>query len=614
LFLRALCDLSGENIRLLRRVANEKALWKNDCVVTIQIAIVLFLLIGAVVVFAFELMTVDLVGLTVMAILIITRILTPDQAFSAFSNPAILMIGGLLVISGGLSQSGIPDAIGRKIYRFSGRSLNRLLIFVMSAEVVISAFMNNVASTAMFLPGVTALAKKAKVSPSKLLIPLAYASMLGGTCTLIGTSTNMAVNGLLRAYKIQPFGFFEYTPIGIAIALVGIVFVLLTSKFILPDYPSDDLEAVREYVAEAVVLPSSPVIGKSISELGLERMDLMVIGIIRGEETITAPSPNDRLGEKDLLLVQGAAENVLNIKTMPGLEIKEDTRVRHTIPTNIVEVELAPRSDFTGRSLKELNFRQHYGLSVIAIYRQHETVRGKIGSLPLKFGDVLLLQGPQPRLNQIKEDQNVIFLNEVVYHSYRKLKGIVALSVFGLVVLLGGLGVFPIAAVAFLGALAMILLRALPLKEAYDSVEWPLLMLIAGMMALGMAMESTGTAEFLAKQIIALHQGPSPYYFLAAFFILTVLLTQPLSNAAAALVVLPIAVHVALQQGVNPRSFAMAVSIAASCSFLTPLEPCCALVYNPGKYRMLDFLRAGFGLTLIVFIICMFLIPVFWPF
>lgn len=581
---------------------------------TFQIAVVLFLLIGAVVVFAFELMTVDLVGLTIMAILIITRILTPDQAFSAFSNPAILMIGGLLVISGGLSQSGIPDAIGRKIYHYSGRSLNRLLIFVMAAESVVSAFMNNVAATAMFLPGVTALAQKAKVSPSKLLIPLAYASMLGGTCTLIGTSTNMAVNGLLRTYKIQPFGFFEYTPIGLAIAAVGTVFVLLTSKFLLPDYPADDFEQAREYIAEAVVPAASPLIRKSISELGLERMDLMAVGIVRGEETITAPSPNDRLQEKDLLLVQGSAENVLKIKTMEGLEFWEDARVKHNVSTNIVEVEIAPRSDFTGQSLMELNFRQRYGLSVIGIYRQHETARGKIGALPLKFGDVMLVQGPQPRLDQFKEDQNVIFLNEVVYHSYQKLKGAIAISVFGLVVLLGGIGVFPIAAVAFLGALAMILLRALPLKEAYDSIEWPLLMLIAGMMALGMAMESTGTAEFLAKQIIALHQGPSPYYFLGAFFILTVLLTQPLSNAAAALVVLPIAVHVAIEQGVNPRSFAMAVSIAASCSFLTPLEPCCALVYNPGKYRMMDFLRAGFGLTLVVFVLCMLLIPLLWPF
>lgn len=581
---------------------------------TIPIAVVLLLLVGSVVVFAFELMTVDLVGLAIMAILILTKILTPDQAFSAFSNPAVMMIGGLLVISGGLSQSGIPDAIGRKIYHYSGRSLNRLLVFVMAAETVVSAFMNNVAATAMFLPGVTALAKKANVSPSKLLIPLAYASMLGGTCTLIGTSTNMAVNGLLRAYKIQPFGFFEYTPIGVAIAVVGILFVLLTSKFLLPDHPADDLESVREYIVEAVVPPSSPLIHKSISELGLEKMDLMAVGIIRGDETITAPSPNDRLLEKDVLLVQGSAENVLKIKTMEGLEFWADTRAQHSISTNIVEVEIAPRSDFTGQSLQELNFRQHFGLSVIGVYREHETVRGKIGSLPLKFGDVLLIQGPQPRLNQIKEDQNIIFLNEVAYHTYKKVKGAIAIAVFGLVVLLGGIGVFPIAAVAFLGALAMVLLRALPLKEAYDSIEWPLLMLIAGMMALGMAMESTGTAEFLAKQIIALHRGPSPYYFLAAFFILTVLLTQPLSNAAAALVVLPIAVHVAIEQGVNPRSFAMAVSIAASCSFLTPLEPCCALVYNPGKYRMMDFLRAGFGLTLVVFVICMLLIPILWPF
>jgi di/tricarboxylate transporter len=190
----------------------------------------------------------------------------------------------------------------------------------------------------------------------------------------------------------------------------------------------------------------------------------------------------------------------------------------------------------------------------------------------------------------------------------------IALGVFGLVVLLGGIGTFPIAAVAFMGALLMILTRALSLKEAYGSMEWPLLILIAGMMALGIAMESTGTAQFLAERIIRLQEAPSPLFLLGAFFALTVLLTQPLSNAAAALVVLPIAVHVAIEQGVNPRSYAMAVSIAASCSFLTPLEPACALVYNAGKYRIRDFLRAGIGLTAIVFLISMLLIPRFWPF
>lgn len=282
--------------------------------------------------------------------------------------------------------------------------------------------------------------------------------------------------------------------------------------------------------------------------------------------------------------------------------------------TNIVEVEVAPRSEFIGKSLKEENFRQRYGLSVIAIYRQHETVLQKIGLTPLKFGDVLLIQGSQPRIEELKQDEGLIFLNEVAYKTYSSRKGNLAMAIFGLVILLGGVGLFPIPAVAFLGALVMILTRALPLKDAYNSMEWPLLILIAGMMSLGMAMERTGAAEYLAQKIITLQQSPSPLFLLGGFFILTVLLTQPLSNAAAALVVLPIAVHVAIAQDVNPRSYAMVVSIAASCSFLTPLEPACALVYNPGKYRFRDFLRAGFGLTAVVFLISMIVIPILWPF
>jgi di/tricarboxylate transporter len=579
---------------------------------TVQIAIVLFLLIGSVIVFALELLEVDLVGLTIVGVLISAGILPPDQAFSGFSNPAVMMIGGLFVISGGLYHSGIPDTIGRKIYQYSGRGQNRLLVFVMVAETAVSAFMNNVAATAMFLPGVTALAKKANVNVSKLLIPLAYASMLGGTCTLIGTSTNIAVNGLLQAYKIQPFGFFEYTPIGLSISLAGIIFVALTAKYILPNHPEVDITP-RDYISEVVVLPTSSLVGKPIDQSGLETMDLLPVGIIRDQEIVNPP-PDYAIETKDILLVQGKAEDILKIKKVEGLEIREDVRQERTRDvTNVIEVEIAPRSFFIGKTLKKTNFRQRYGLSVIAIYRKHERIMEKIGLLPLRFGDVLLIQGPQTGIDQMRLDENFIFLNDIDYRIFHHGKAITALFIFGAVVLFGGTGILPISALAFLGALAMVLTRALPLKEAYGSIEWSLLMLIAGMTSLGLAMERTGTADYLAKQIIAVHHSPSPSFLLAVFFLLTVLLTQPLSNAAAALVVLPIAVHVAIAQGVNPRSYAMAVSIAASCSFLTPLEPACALVYNPGKYRMLDFFRAGIGLTAVVFAVSMMLIPILWP-
>jgi di/tricarboxylate transporter len=582
---------------------------------SLNIGIVLFLLVGSVLVFALELMSVDAVGLAITATLIITKILTPDQAFSGFSNSAVIMIAGLLVISGGLSHSGVPDVIGNKIYQFSGKKNRLLLFYIMGAETIVSAFMNNVAATAMFLPGVTALAQKAKISASKLLIPLAYASMLGGTCTLIGTSTNMAVNGLMQTYGIKPFSFFEYTPIGLAIAISGIIFLMLSWRFILPDHPVGEIEYKREYVSEAVVLMSSPLTGKTIAESGLEKMDLLVVSILRHKEEIPSPSPHDRIQFDDILLVQGKAEDILKIKSVQGIEMREDIR-NHPLPrmTNIIEIEVAPRSDYIGKSLKEMNFRQRHGLSVIAVYRQHETVLQKIGLLPLKFGDVLLIQGSQARIDELKQDEGFIFLNEVAYKGYSSAKGTLAMTIFGMVILLGGIGIFPIPAVAFLGALAMIFTGALPLKDAYNSLEWPLLILIAGMMSLGMAMEKTGAAEYLAQAIITLQHSPSPLFLLGAFFILTVLLTQPLSNAAAALAVLPIALHVAIAQNVNPRTYAMAISIAASCSFLTPLEPACALVYNPGKYRFRDFLRAGLGLTAVVFLISMIVIPILWPF
>ena len=591
---------------------------------TAQIAIVLSLLLVALVLFSIERIPIEVVAMLLVMALVLTNTLTAGEAFAGFGNDIVITIAGLFILTGGLAKTGVIDLVGRRLHRAAGDSEFRIVALIMFAAAFCAAVMKNTTTTAMFLPVVLGIGARRNISPSKLLMPLAFGAILGGTCTLIGTSTNLAVSGALPRYGIQPFTMFELTKVGVVIVGVGMLYMLLVGLRLLPRRKSaeslTEQYLIRQYMTEVIVLDNSPLINKSLAEARLgDELDLLVLGILRGQEQYrVAPHPAEKIRPDDLLLVQGRVEDILKVKAEAGIEIKADFTLNDSLlegkDTELFEAMVARGSDFLGRTLKRLNFRNRYGLTVLAINRHGVNLLSKISRVRLRFGDVLLIQGNREQVERLAADGHILLLEEVSEKQARPEKRRWALTAFVVFLFfsLTHLVALPIA--VLFGVMILLASQSLRMSEIYEIIDWRLLILIACMMSFGVAMEKSGADQFLATLIVNATGQYGPLAVLAGFFVMTVALTQPMSNQAAALVMLPISVKTAVSLGLNPRTFAVTVTYAASCSFLTPLEPACVLVYTPGQYRFLDFVKVGSILTLAVFAIVIWLVPVFWPF
>jgi di/tricarboxylate transporter len=584
---------------------------------TLPIFLVLALLLAVVVVFAFEWLSVDLATLLLLVTLVLTRILTVEEAFSGFSNEIIIILASIFVLSGALMKGGVLDAMGELIHRFAGGSRNRVLLAIMPLTNFISSFMNNTTTTAVLMPAVLGLCKRSKVSPGKILIPLAYASMLGGTCTLIGTSTNVAASAYIRSAGLRPFTMFEFLPVGLTVCVAGFLYMVLAGHRLLPETSAagEATEAIREYLSEVEITPGSPLAGQALRDSRLSAMGLQVRAILRGDRRIE-PEAATRLAEGDLLLVQASREGLLEVKDAAGIQLhrdqaEEEALVREAL--RIVEALLMPQSSLVGRTLQELDFRRRFGVSVIAIYRRGHTLATRIAGLALRAGDVLLLQGNPDRFVDLADNAGLWILQEIEHRPARRRKGLLVVGIFLAAVVASSLRLVPLPIAFLLAALGVIGTRLVTMEEAYDMIDWRLLILIAGMTSFGLAMQKTGAAAWLAGMIVHWAAPFGTWFILLAFTILTMLLTQPMSNAAAALVVLPVAVATAHRLGLDPRAFAVLITLSASLSFITPFEPSCLIVYGPGKYRFRDFLVCGLPLTLLVMAILLVMVPWLWP-
>ena len=590
------------------------------------IAITLILLLVAVVLFASEKIPVDVVGILLVIGLVMTNVLTIQEGLSGFGDNIIITIGGLFVLTGGLVKTGIVDLIGRRLYRISGSNEFLLTALIMAVAAICASVLKNTTTTAMFLPVVLGLAHRAKISPSKLLMPLAFGAILGGSCTLIGTSTNLAVSGAMQRYGMQPYSMFELTPVGIITVAVGLIYMLFVGRKLLPARGGEESlteqYSIREYVSEVLVLPSSHLIGQTLGEANINlELDLTVLGIIRGEEQKIAPSPNEQIEGGDLLIVEGKLANILNVKSEAGLEIRADFKLNdrdlESGDVELLEVMVMRDSSLVGQTLKSANFRQSYDLTVLAINRHGEKFLDKISSVRLRFGDVLLVQGNRRLIEPFVVQGEMLLLEDVSAGSMRTKKRPWAIAAFGLFLVLSlskivtGFEV-PLAVAVLLGVLLLLATKTVRHNELYSLIDFRLLVLIACMMSFGIAMEKTGTDKYLAGLIVTYFEQYGSTAVLAGFFALTVALTQPMSNQAAALVVLPVAVQTAVALNLNPRTFAVAITFAASFSFITPLEPACVLVYTPGRYRFMDFVKVGTILTIVAFISAIILVPIFW--
>ncbi|GGK79916.1 SLC13 family permease [Rufibacter glacialis] len=583
-----------------------------------EIALVLFLLLAAVALFASEKLSVDVVTLILLIILTSFQIISPEEAFAGFSSDFIIILASIFVLSAALEDTGILDFLVNWLMRHVGHRPTALLFFIMLFPGLVSAFMNNTTVTALFVTPIVGVAKKMRTSSSKYLMPLAYASILGGTCTLIGTSTNVAVSGYMSKAGYEPFGFFEFSGVGLILFGVGITYMMTIGRRMLPQSSPQGLTTkynIKTYLTEIIVQEDSPLIGQVAFASDLSKMGFRILNIIRSKENFL-PDYRTRIRTNDVLLVEGEMADLIKVKETKGIKILADVIVEDDLvggDIRLAEILITGKSDLLKNTIKQIEFLRRFGLVVLAVSRQGETIRTKIGDVQLQLGDLLLVQGSAERLEYLKMNQHLAVLDEFKPILFKERKGILTLSFFVLAIILGSVGLLPLS-ICFLGAAVLsVLFKCISTERAYQVIDWRLLILIGGMTAFGMAMENTGADKFLANAIVGLLEPFGLIVILAGFVLLTVFLTQPMSNAAAALVVLPVAIQTALQLDANPRTFAIAIMLSASVSLVTPFEPSCILVYGPGKYTFKDFLKIGSGLTLLLVIIILVLVPMFWP-
>lgn len=588
-----------------------------------QIILLIGILITALILFSIEKISADVVGLGVLVALILTKLLPADLAFAGFGSDTVLMLLGLFILTASLTRTGVVDLAGREIVKRTRTNPKSVVTIISVAAAALSSFISNTASAAFFLPVTMGLARRMRISVSELLMPLAFASILSSSVTLISTSTNIVVSGLITQFGMEPISMFELAPVGVPILIVGLLYLHFFHRWMIPNrkIPESLTEeyGLRPYLTELIILPNSALIGKTLFDAGLGRdLDLTVIRIIRNKTRYFQPDANLILQRGDVLLVEGRADDILKIKDTGGIDIKADAKLTDPdlVEENLglVEAILLPRSPLIGRTLKGVQFRERYGLQVLAVNRGDETIRRKISGVPLRMGDVLLVQGPVSQINILQEDKIFEVMGVIEGKRPNVRRAPLAIAIFAGVLLLATFNVISLAVAVLLGALLSFLTRCITPEEAYRDVEWKALILIGSMLGLGTAMQVTGTADFLAFQIVSIVGSANPYILLSGFFLLTVLLTQPMSNQAAAAVVIPVALQTAVQLGLNPRTFAMMIAVAASTSYLTPLEPACLMVYGPGHYKFFDFVRAGSLLTIAIYLIAIVLVPMVWPF
>ncbi len=588
----------------------------------------LLLLVLAIALFATEKLPVDVIGIILVIALVLTNVLTVQEAVAGFGNDVVITIGGLFLLVGGLVRTGIVDLIGRRMHRLAGDNVFVLTALIMTTAAVSASVLKNTTTTAMFLPVILGLAAKAKIAPSKLLMPLAFGAILGGSCTLIGTSTNLAVSGQIVRYGQEPFSMFELTTVGVITFAAGMIYMLFFGRLLLPNRGGEESLTeqyhMREYVSELLVLPESPLVGRTLGEANIgTELELSVLGIIRDDLRIANPSAGERIQRRDRLIVEGTITDLLRVKEESGLEIKPDFTLNDVVleggEVELFEVMVQRDSNLVGQTLKTLRFRQNYDLTVLAINRHGDTFINKLSNVMLRFGDVLLVQGKRNDVEMLVAEREVILLEDLSQSSFRIEKRKWAITAFltflGLSLAKITVGVdIPLAICVLIGVMVLLATKTIRYAEMYPLIDFRLLVLIACMMSFGVAMEKTGADQYLAGLILNYFSNYGDLAILAGFFALTVLLTQPMSNQAAALVVLPVAVKAAVALDLNPRTFIVAITYAASFSFITPLEPACVLVYTPGRYRFMDFVKIGSILTIIVFVVAMLLVPIFWPF
>lgn len=593
---------------------------------TFSIILAFAILITALIIFALDIYPIDFVAFSIMAvILLLGPILevTPLEAISGFSNPATITVMAMFILSAGVYRTGLINVLARHMVNFAGENQRRQLITVMLIVGPISAFINNTAAVAILIPSVIGLAREHKVAPSKLLIPLSYFSQLAGVVTLIGTSTNILASSITFQEGYGTFGMFEFASIGILVFITGAVYLLSIGRRLLPERRADEQLAesyqIKEYLTEVLILENSPLVGKTLVESRLnELFGINILDINRGGRNLGFLLATTTIQAGDIMFVQAKTEQLLHIKDEEGLAFEPEERLENKevktgkVNSGLMEVVIGPDSNLIGGTLETTNFRNRYNCTVIAMQKRGEIIHERLGQVHLGFGDTLLLRGATFALQQIKREPGFIVTQEVQDEEFRAKKVPLALGIIAGVVIIAALGV-PILVTAIAGCVLMVLTGCLQMDELHSAIRWDVIFLLAGVIPLGLALQNTGAADWLANQIVDIAYFVPPLVVLTLFYLMTTILTELISNNATVVVLVPIGIATAEALGLDPRAVVLAIMFAASTSFMTPVGyQTNTLVFGPGGYKFLDYLRVGGPLNLLLVIVTPIFIYLVW--
>lgn len=591
---------------------------------TIEILFVLIIVLLAIILFATEKITVDLTAIIIMGILLLSGIITPEEGISGFSNPATITVGAMFIVSSALRQTGAVNYIGlisSRIFRY-----NFWIGFVgtMVTVGVVSAFINNTPVVAVFIPIILSVAMDNKLSPSKLLMPVSFASMFGGVCTLVGTSTNILVSAIAVQHGLEPFSMFQFSSVGIVFFVTGILYMTLIGIRLLPERTQGgeltEKYKTNNYLTDIILLPNAKSVGRRLSASPLiEELDIDILEVIRNKQRLLRPLSQIDLQANDVLRVRCDVRQLQKLKNRMGIQFKSDLKLHDADFKSddlvLVEAIIAPNSTLVGKTIKSTNFRNVFQANAVALRHRGQLYNTAFSNTPLDAGDAILIEVREENYAMLKNDPNFVVVSDVEWPKFKKRKIIPAFLITLGIILTATLNIFPIMVSATIGCVLLIVTRCISLQEAYKAIEWNIIFLLGGILALGIALEKTGAAHLLSGVIIESLGALGPQAVLAAFYLLTSILTSFMTNNATAVLLAPIAIVTANTLNVSPIPFLMTVAFAASASFMTPVGyQTNTMIYGVGQYKFIDFFRIGAPLNFIFWILAILFIPVFFPF
>ena len=589
---------------------------------TWEIFIVLLITLLAIVIFAKEWLPVDTTALVIMTILIALGIVEPQEGISGFSNEATITILALFILGAGLQNSGAITYFAKRIQKYFIAKEWKVLGVIMLFTAITSAFINNTAIVIVLLPIMLRISKITNISLNKLLLPMSFAAMIGGATTIIGTSTNLVVSSISADHGYGRFGIFEFTFIGVIMALALIIFMVLIGRKMIPERTRDENLTeeynVKEFLTDLVIKEGSNLVGKRLKDtVFFKDPDIEILEIAREDGSIWLPDSVEILRENDSILIKGGVDEIVNITSGNGAKILPEIKFQDedldTPKMALVEVLITPNSKLADRKIKKIGFQENYNSILLAVHKKGDYFSKKLSYLKANIGDILLLETPKSNIKFLNNTNDFIILEQHVKNAFDMKKVLISFIIVLLVVILAAFDILPILTSALMGSVAMLLTGCVSLQKAYQFIDWKILFLLAGLIPLGIAIEKTGAGDLLAENFVFYTDGFSARIMISLLFLMTVLVTSIISNNATAILIAPIAISIAHGLGLDPKPFLITVMFAASTSFITPIGyQTNTLIYSIGNYKFGDFLKVGGVFTLIVWALTTWLIPLFY--